>query len=360
MNIWIVLTNGMNADYKDIDINSLVSTWLYEIKMKDTNFKPASFSRYEGIYRNYIKDSEIGFLRAFMCKTINIQRYYNKLSEKGKSESQINNLNKVLKGAFEYAVQEGYAQKNPCQYITIPKTEKSNFDETEDLDFDFFEYDELLKIIHECQKRISNNDSDYFPYLVLFSLSSGLRLGEATGLQRKYFHDYVVNVRKELAKIKIFKDNKFDRYEYKLIPVKTKSSVRDVTMPTLFFDEIDRYINTVLKDIYKSNNVIFNENSLIFINSECGFIDQSNLRKKWIKLLNDLNIKYRKWHRLRAGFACLLFKEGVDIKTVQELLGHKDINTTINIYLKVFPESKKESVNNLNNLLLHETKVINM
>ena len=241
-----------------------------------------------------------------------------------------------------------------------PAVVHRNFDETEDLDFDFFEYDELLKIIHVCQKSISNNDSDYFPYLVLFSLSSGLRLGEATGLQRKYFHDYVVNVRKELAKIKIFKDNKFDRYEYKLIPVKTKSSVRDVTMPTLFFDEIDRYINTVLKDIYKSNNVIFNENSLIFINSECGFIDQSNLRKKWIKLLNDLNIKYRKWHRLRAGFACLLFKEGVDIKTVQELLGHKDINTTINIYLKVFPESKKESVNNLNNLLLHETKVINM
>lgn len=352
MSTWIVSISGMNVNYKDIDINSLVSTWLYEIKMKDTNFKPASFSRYEGIYRNYIKDSEIGFLKVFMCKTINIQRYYNKLSEKGKTESQINNLNKVLKGAFEYAVQEGYSHKNPCQYITIPKSENFNFDETNDLDFDFFEYDELLKIIHECQLRISNKDTDYFPYLVLFSLSSGLRLGEATGLQRKYFHDYVVNVRKELAKVKIFKDNKFDRYEYKLISVKTKSSIRDVTMPSIFWDEINTYINTILKDIYKKNNIVFDENSLIFVNSECNFIDQSNLRKKWVKLLSYLNIEYRKWHRLRASFACLLFNQGVDIKTVQELLGHKDINTTINIYLKIFPESKKESVNNLNNLLI--------
>ena len=51
-------------------------------------------------------------------------------------------------------------------------------------------------------------------------------------------------------------------------------------------------------------------------------------------------------------------KQGVNIKTVQELLGHSDINTTINIYSKVFPESKKESVNNLNHLLLSETELI--
>ena len=39
MNIWKVLISGMNTDYKDIDINNLTETWLYEIKSKDANFE---------------------------------------------------------------------------------------------------------------------------------------------------------------------------------------------------------------------------------------------------------------------------------------------------------------------------------
>ena len=43
MSIWIVLINGMNANFKDIDINKLTDTWLYEIKLNDINFKPRLF-----------------------------------------------------------------------------------------------------------------------------------------------------------------------------------------------------------------------------------------------------------------------------------------------------------------------------
>ena len=43
MNTWKVLINGMNANYKEIDINNLVETWLYDIKLRDSNFKPRLF-----------------------------------------------------------------------------------------------------------------------------------------------------------------------------------------------------------------------------------------------------------------------------------------------------------------------------
>lgn len=343
------INKGMNANYKEVDINKLTEIWLYDIKLKDNNFKPSSFSKYEGIYRNYIKDSSIGFLKVFSCKTINIQKYYNKLSENGKTESQIKNLNKVLKGAFDYAIQEGYCMNNPCKYAVIPKLEIEDFDEVQDDDEeDFFSLDDIKKIIVECVRRIKEDkDTDYFPYLTLFSITTGLRLGEAIGLQLCYFSEYIVYVKKELSKIKKFKDRKCTGYEYKLITPKTPSSIRDVDIAKYIYDIILEYINTIVTETYKTNNKDFNNNSLIFINSNCEIIDQSNLRKKWSKFLKSINVEFRKWHALRSAFACLLFWCGADIKTVQELLGHANINTTAKIYLRVFPETKKNAIKSL-------------
>lgn len=347
------INKGMNTDFKDLDINTLCDIWLYDIKIKDSTFKPGSFSKYEGIYRNYIKDSEIGHLKVYTCKTINIQKYYNKLSENRKSESQIRNLNKVLKGAFKYAVQEGYSLKNPCDFVSIPKLEIQEFDEIQDENDDdnYFSIDDIEKIISECNKRINNKDTDYLPYLILFSIGSGLREAEATGLQKKYFEEYMVHVKKELAKIKKFKNKECAGYEYKLITPKTPSSIRNVDIASYLYDIISNYIETIVKNTYQKNNKDFNSSSLIFVNSSCGIIEQSNLRKKWEAFLADINVEYRKWHKLRAAFASLLFLCGADIKTVQELLGHADINTTSKIYLYIFPETKKDAVNRLNEKL---------
>lgn len=345
------INNGISLDYKEMTIDMLVSTWLYDIKANDINFKPGSFSRYEGIYRNYIVDKKISYLRVFSCKTANIKEYYNELSAEGKTESQITNLNKVLKGAFNYAIQEGYVLRNPCQFVTIPKSENEDFDEVDD-ENDYFDNTDIEKIIAECNKRIASKTTDYLPYLILFSIGSGLRLGEATGLQYKYFSNYVVKVKKELCKIKKFKGKEIVGYEYKLITPKTPSSIRDVDIASHLFDTITNYIDTVVVETYKRNRKEFDDNSLIFVNESCNIIDQSNLRKKWVKFLKEIDVTYKKWHALRSAFACLLFLCSADIKTVQELLGHADINTTAKIYLHVFPDTKKNAVNLLNQKLM--------
>lgn len=344
------INKGMNIDYKDINIDNLTSIWLYEIKMKDSNFKPGSFAKYEGIYRNYIKNSEIGFLKVFTCKTIHIQKYYNKLSEKGKTESQIKNLNKVLKGAFNYAIQEGYTLKNPCQFVSIPKNQTEDFDETsENEDIEIFDNDTIDKIVHVCNLKIDQGSDDYLYYMILLELGSGLRQAEILGLQNKNI-DTTIKVRKQLSKIKKFKDKECIGYEIKLITPKTLNSIREIQLPDVIIDMIKKY-KTIQEQKWKSNNKIFQDDSLLFTSSACNALDGSNLLKKWKSFLKDNNIQYKKWHSLRHSYASLLFQLGADIKTVQELLGHADINTTSQIYVHVFPESKKQAVNLLNQKL---------
>ena len=139
---------------------------------------------------------------------------------------------------FEYAIQEGYSLKNPCnsKTISIPYTIKKVFDEVEENAKEYFELDELNIIISECNKRIKNNDTDYLPYLILFSLGTGLRQGEALGLQNQYLNNDTISVKKELAKIKKFENKKNAGYEYKLITPKTASSIRNIDIAKYLFE----------------------------------------------------------------------------------------------------------------------------
>lgn len=343
------LNNGMNHDYKDITISQLTANWLYIIKQYDCNFKPSSFSKYEGIYRNYILDSKIASVKVYTCKTIHIQSYYNELIESGKTSSQIKNLNKVLKGAFEYAIQESYTNKNPCKLTSIPKAETIEFDETEDNEIEIYDNDTINKIISICNKQINTNTDNYLPYMILISLGTGMRQGELLGLQYKYISNSI-KIKKELSKIKIFKNNKSVGYSFKLIAPKTPSSIRTIPLPNHIIKIIEKY--KIIEKIKHTNNQIkYDDNCLLFTTSNCTYIDYANLSKSWKRFLKKNSIPYKKWHSLRHSFASLLFQNGADLKTVQELLGHSDINTTAKIYVHVFPETKTETIEVLDNIL---------
>ena len=49
-------------------------------------------------------------------------------------------------------------------------------------------------------------------------------------------------------------------------------------------------------------------------------------------------------HDLRHSCATLLLASGADIKSVQEIMGHKNIQTTLDIYADATEEAKKESM----------------
>ncbi|MFR8041552.1 tyrosine-type recombinase/integrase [Clostridium butyricum] len=80
-------------------------------------------------------------------------------------------------------------------------------------------------------------------------------------------------------------------------------------------------------------------------------IDSRNLIRIYKNLLKKSNIEYRKFHSLRHTYATRLFEAGVHPKTVQKLMGHSDITTTLNIYTHVDEDVKFRAVDTLNEVL---------
>ena len=115
---------------------------------------------------------------------------------------------------------------------------------------------------------------------------------------------------------------------------KTKNSIRRVDLP-------DKIVN-MLSNMKKESEFVFSDNG--------EPISAKTLFGNWKKVLSNSKIPYKKFHSLRHTYATMLLSHGVDLKTVQDLMGHSDITIT-QIYLHVLPKTKIDAVNRINNLL---------
>lgn len=317
------LKNGLTLDFETVVIDELIYKWLFQVKRNEV--KPSSFQSYEGTYRNYIKDSDIAQIKVYNAKSIQIQEYYNKLG-KSKTYSQIKKLNKLLKQFFFYAEREGFILKNPCNNITIPgkSVKKSVKPEIE-----YFNEEE----IEQLKKAFKNHK---FKNLILMALGTGLRQGELLALRWENVHldDKYLEVKETVKTVYVFDDKGNKELKTIYNTPKTSNSIRKVDLPDNLID--------MLSKMKKDSEFVFNENG--------EPISAKTLWGNWKKVLSENNINYKKFHALRHTYATMLLSRGVDLKTVQDLMGHSDIAIT-QIYLHVLPKTKVAAVNRINDLL---------
>lgn len=317
------IKNGMSLDFETVTIDQLIYKWLFQIKKNE--IKPSSFQSYEGTYRNYIKDSDIAGIRVYTAKSIQLQEYYNKLG-KTKTYSQIKKLNKLLKQFFFYAEREGFILKNPCNNITIPnKTDKKSVAE----DIEYFNEEEIKQIKKAFKGHKLEN-------LVITALGTGLRQGELLALKWENVHldEKYLDVKESVKKVYVFDENGNKTLQTIFNTPKTKNSIRRVDLPNK--------IITILSSIEKDSDFVFSNNGRP--------ISAKTVFGNWKKILTQNNIPYKKFHALRHTYATMLLTKGVDLKTVQDLMGHSDITIT-QIYLHVLPKTKVDAVNRINDLL---------
>ena len=69
------------------------------------------------------------------------------------------------------------------------------------------------------------------------------------------------------------------------------------------------------------------------------------------RILNKLNIPYKNFHSLRHTFATRALEFGMDVKTVSEILGHKNPMITLQRYTHSLMSYKTDMMNKFGKLL---------
>lgn len=326
----MLTTNG------EVTLSQWFNDWLFIFRKND--LKPSSFERYEGIYRNYIKNSLIGKMKLVDIKTVNVQNYYNILMNKEEKEvSTIKSINKYLKVCINDAIKQGYIENNFCINVKLPKINKKK---------------EIHAYTLEEQKRLLLAVREHRLYaLFLMALGTGLRQGELLALKWSDidFEESIVKITKSIRQVNIFEDE--HKKKLKLIEQlpKTESSIRDVNIPKNILEELQIHKSKQQKEKDLAADAYDNKD-YIFCTILGKPLDSRNVIKVYKRLLDKDGVPYKKFHALRHTYATRLFEAEVPVKTVQVLMGHSDITTTMNIYTHVTQNVKSKAVDKINDI----------
>lgn len=323
------IENGLIIDFENFTLAELMHTWLFDFLHNSSKIKPSTFQRYESLYRNYIKESEIAGNKLINIKTIHLQKFYNNLSKKGYSYSQINTLNTVLKVFFNWCIDNDYILKNPCTKVNI-KGNKNEIIKNERKEVEILSETEINII----KGYLKNTD---FELLFLLDLATGLRQGELLALDWEHINleDNTLKVERSVKEVYVYDNENAKHIETIFQTPKTLNSFRTVPIPSTM-------INILSK--------IKNKKGLLFSDANGNPLKGKNISAKWTKILKECNIPHKKFHSIRHTYASMLLSKGVDIETVAELMGHSAISIT-QIYLHSSYTSKNKSVNKLNSIL---------
>jgi integrase len=223
------------------------------------------------------------------------------------SPKTIRNTIGLLSASYNRAIQAGIVDKNPCQFVSLPKKEQK--------EIKTFSEDEIIKLIAYLRE---NETLDYQVGYEL-CLFCGLRRSEVLGLTED-----AVNLEDKC--VYIYSTRHRVGYEDKIQGTKTARSQRVIALPSFLADDIARLIAEHRK---------FGTKSLI----QDGFGKELNPNTFTTHLLlieRKIGLSEVSVHGLRHTFATMLNAQGIDIARISAELGHSNIGITMNTYLHTF------------------------
>lgn len=253
------------------------------------------------------------------------------------SNSVIKKVSQMIRNAFDKALILNIIPNNPFNIkglINIPKSIK------EDKKVDALTTDEQKLFIKELEK-----DYDEYTDILYIATYTGMRIGEILALSTDDIDlkNNLIHIRKTLTQ------NKDDKYIIGST-TKTYAGTRDIPITKLIE-------NILIKTSRNKNNLLFSQNGKIIapntINAHFKRICKNanirviNTKKKRHK--NDIeagNLKSSKvnTHMLRHTYATRCIESGMSAVVLSKLLGHADIETTLNTYTSVFNKFKEDEI----------------
>lgn len=175
---------------------------------------------------------------------------------------------------------------------------------------------------------------------ILLSLYTGLRIGEICALrwEQILLEEGLLQIRYTLQRIPNLDYDKKDVSSKKtkiiITPPKSSCSNRDIPLPMFLLERMKRSLPS--------------SRQAFFLTGSCEeYVEPRTMNNYFKKILRQCGIPETNYHTLRHTFATRCVELNFDIKTLSEILGHSNVNITLNRYVHITLEQKRKNMDML-------------
>lgn len=342
---------------KDIDdgihtheANQITVYQMFQIMMETkSKLRRSTCNLYHSLYSSHIHDV-LGGRMLNAVKFTQVQRLYLDLLQKKKLKSStVLRVHTIVYQLFELAVRDDIIRKNPSADVVATIKEMRNID------------NKRHALTEEQQERFVTyvySTGKFRRWAPLFTvmLGTGLRIGEVLGLRwcDCDFDNMVIDVNHEI----LYKPGETGKYEYRIEPPKTKAGFRKIPM---FLDvyrafmEMKRVASRFDPEAFAvdgySGFIFLNHSGKVFTPAAVfdalrRIIDEYNEEEKALSDFEKREPCYLPQfssHILRHTFCTRMCENEPNIKVVQDVMGHRSIRTTMDVYNEATTKKKQET-----------------
>ena len=307
-----------------IAYSNLIDLWLVTIK---PTVKESTYARYHQLINTHIRP-QLGKHQSNEISMALINQYTEKLLVSGRLDGNgglapksVNDILCVIKATLNYGKENGYLIHCDTDRITLKRATNATG---------------ILSV--DEQKRLKNflmHDTDRSKLAVLLCLYTGIRIGEVCALRWKNIDTCsgIIMIRETLQRVKNLDAGSKGKTKVIITPPKSACSIRDIPVPGFLLELLCSFSNS--------------PEAFLLTGNPGRFIEPRTLQYQFKRYLAFLNISDIKYHSLRHTFATRCIELGFEVKSLSEILGHANVNITLNRYVHASMQLKKENMNML-------------
>ena len=340
-------------DSRTTTLNDVFYLW----KELKRGLRPNTFQNYCYMYEQYVQDG-LGRLYIASIRKSDIKRFFNHLADERRLRAgTIEAVQTVLHQVFQIAVDDEWIEKNPSDHAVKELKRSHQLDSKKRMALTKAEQDLLLSFLSE-----NTPNARWYPITTVL-LGTGMRVGEATGLRwcDIDFEENMIDVNHTL----VYYSNGNHKCKFAINDTKTPASKRLIPMTKsvreafLMEKEMQEQLDVVC------SATIDGYTDFVFLNRFGGLHTQGTLNKVYKRIIRDCNdaeflksenpsvlLPNFSSHTLRHTFATRLCESGMNMKLIQNILGHSDISTTVDIYSHVTRDLRQQAYDYMENIIM--------
>lgn len=305
---------GLPIETSRQTVGQFLTDWL------EHSVKPAVRSRtytsYEQVCRTYLIP-DLGRVPLRKLAPQHVRAMLNRLLAEGHlSARSVGYIRVVLRAALNHARKWNLVARNAAELTESPRVRR-------------FEIKPLT--LERARALLAQAKGDRLEALYAVALASGLRMGETLGLRWQEDID--------LDKGRMTINQAIQRQTgagLVAVEPKTERSRRTIELPAPLIAALKahrvRQIETRL-----AAGSLWQDSGLVFTSAVGTPLEPRNLHRSFKAMLVKAGLPDIRFHDLRHSAASLMLAQGVELRTIQQILGHSSISLTANTYAHVMP-----------------------